>query len=69
MDKQTKTPTSRRKFLTGAAAATAGAATLGFTMIARSQSPILLKMQGSWSATDIFNEMAAEYVTRVNEMS
>jgi TRAP-type mannitol/chloroaromatic compound transport system substrate-binding protein len=26
-------------------------------------------MQGSWSATDIFNEMAQEFVTRVNEMS
>src|SRR3990172_9156776 len=65
---QTK-PLSRRKFLTGAAAATAGAATLGFPMIAKSQAPIVIKMQGSWSATDIFNEMAAEYVTRVNEMS
>jgi TRAP-type mannitol/chloroaromatic compound transport system substrate-binding protein len=69
MDKQAKTPTSRRKFLTGAAAATAGAATLGFPMIAKSQSPIVLKMQGSWGKNDIFNEMAEEYVKRVNEMS
>jgi len=60
---------SRRKFLTGAAAATAGAATLGFPMIAKSQSPIVIKMQGSWSATDIFNEMAQEFVKRVNDMS
>jgi TRAP-type mannitol/chloroaromatic compound transport system substrate-binding protein len=26
-------------------------------------------MQGAWSASDIFNEMAQEYVTRVNEMA
>ena len=64
-----KPEASRRKFLTGAAAATAGAASLGFPMIAKSQSPIVIKMQGSWSATDIFNEMALEFVKRVNDMS
>jgi TRAP-type mannitol/chloroaromatic compound transport system substrate-binding protein len=66
---QHKPEAARRKFLTGAAAATAGAATLGFPMIAKSQSPIVIKMQGSWGATDIFNEMAQEFVTRVNAMS
>jgi TRAP-type mannitol/chloroaromatic compound transport system substrate-binding protein len=66
---QAQPATARRKFLTGAAAATAGAATLGFPMIAKSQSPIVIKMQGSWGATDIFNEMAQEFVTRVNEMA
>jgi TRAP-type mannitol/chloroaromatic compound transport system substrate-binding protein len=66
---QVKPEASRRKFLTGAAAATAGAATLGFPMIGRTQSPIVLKMQGAWSASDIFNEMAEEYVKRVNEMA
>ena len=62
---------SRRKFLSGAAAATAGAATLGFPMIAKAQAPapIVIKMQGAWGAKDIFNEMAQEYVTRVNEMA
>ncbi len=70
MTEEKKTPTSgRRKFLTGAAAAATGAATLGFPMIAKSQSPIVIKMQGSWSATDIFNEMAQEFVKRVNDMS
>jgi TRAP-type mannitol/chloroaromatic compound transport system substrate-binding protein len=68
-NEQVKPTASRRKFLTGAAAATAGAATLGFPMIAKSQAPIVLKMQGAWGATDIFNEMAQEYVTRVNEMA
>ena len=74
-EKVTKVPTesnpaqSRRKFLTGAGAATAGAAITGFPMISVAQSPVVLKMQGAWSATDIFNEYAQEYVTRVNEMS
>jgi TRAP-type mannitol/chloroaromatic compound transport system substrate-binding protein len=70
MTVEKKTPTSgRRKFLTGAAAAAGGAATLGFPMIGRTQSPLVIKMQGAWSSTDIFNEMAMEFVTRVNEMS
>jgi len=66
-----KSAASRRKFLSGAAAATAGAATLGFPMIAKAQAPapIVIKMQGAWGAKDIFNEMAQEYVTRVNEMA
>jgi len=66
---QVKPAPSRRKFLTGAAAATAGAATLGFPMIGRTQSPIVFKMQGAWGAKDIFNEMAEQYVKRVNEMA
>ena len=60
---------SRRKFLTGAAAATTGAAITGFPMISVAQSPIVIKMQGSWGSADIFNDMAQEYVKRVNEMS
>ena len=59
---------SRRKFLTGAAGV-AGAAALSAPMISVAQSPIVLKMQGSWGAKDIFNDMANEYVKRVNEMS
>jgi TRAP-type mannitol/chloroaromatic compound transport system substrate-binding protein len=60
---------ARRKFLTGAAAAGAGAAITGFPMISVAQSPIVIKMQGVWGAKDIFNEMAEEYVKRVNEMA
>ena len=69
MSNQDQTQATRRKFLTGAAAATAGATTLGFPMIAKAQAPIVLKMQGSWGAKDIFNEMAQEYVKRVNDMA
>jgi TRAP-type mannitol/chloroaromatic compound transport system substrate-binding protein len=68
-NEQQKPKPARRKFLTGAAAAAGGAAALGFPMIVRSQSPVVLKMQGSWGAKDIFNEMAEEYVKRVNDMS
>jgi len=38
-------------------------------MIGRTQSPIVIKMQGAWSSTDIFNEFAMEFVNRVNEMA
>ena len=68
-DQQSNSKPARRRFLTGAAAAATGAATLGFPMIVKSQSPIVIKMQGSWGAADIFNDMAQAYVKRVNEMS
>jgi TRAP-type mannitol/chloroaromatic compound transport system substrate-binding protein len=67
-NEQEKTQAPRRKFLAGAAAAT-GATALGFPMIGRTQSPVVLKMQGAWGAKDIFNEMAEQYVKRVNEMA
>jgi TRAP-type mannitol/chloroaromatic compound transport system substrate-binding protein len=63
------TQSNRRKFLTGAAGAAGAAAVGGFPMISIAQSPIVLKMQGAWGAKDIFNEMAEQYVTRVNEMA
>jgi TRAP-type mannitol/chloroaromatic compound transport system substrate-binding protein len=59
---------NRRKFLKGAAATT-GAAIAGFPMISVAQSPVVLKMQGAWGAKDIFNDMAQQYVDRVNEMA
>jgi TRAP-type mannitol/chloroaromatic compound transport system substrate-binding protein len=68
-NEQQKTQAPRRKFLKGATAAAAGATALGFPMIGRTQSPIVFKMQGAWGAKDIFNEMAEQYVTRVNAMA
>ncbi len=62
-----KTQPRRRRFMTGSAIV--GASALAAPMIGRTQSPIVIKMQGSWGAKDIFNEMAEEYVKRVNEMS
>ncbi|MDP3036990.1 MAG: hypothetical protein Q8N07_04605, partial [Rhodocyclaceae bacterium] len=60
---------ARRKFLKVAVGGTAGAAIAGFPMISVAQSPIVLKMQGAWGAKVVFNEMAEEYVKRVNEMA
>ena len=60
---------ARRRFLGAAVSGAAGAAALTVPMISVAQSPIVLKMQGAWGAKDIFNEMAEEYVKRVNEMS
>ncbi len=60
---------ARRRFLGAAVGGVAGAAALAAPMISVAQSPIVLKMQGAWGAKDIFNEMAEEYVKRVNEMA
>src|SRR5919106_2292044 len=58
--------TSRRKFLTGAALT--GAAVIAMPQVSRAQTATL-KMQGSWGKADVFNEMAEDYVKRVNEMA
>jgi len=61
---------SRRKFLkTGAMAAGAvTAGTIAMPQVSRAQTATL-KMQGSWGAKDVFNEMAMDYVERVNAMA
>jgi TRAP-type mannitol/chloroaromatic compound transport system substrate-binding protein len=60
---------SRRKFLAAAAAATAGAATLGFPMIAKAQGPISMRWQSTWPSKDIFHEYALDYAKKVNDMT
>ncbi len=63
------TPASgRRKFLKTAGAATAGAATLGFPMVSRAQTTTL-KMQSSWGAKAIFQDMFRQYAERVEAMA
>ena len=57
---------SRRKFLAGAALT--GAAAVAMPQVSRAQT-VTLKMQGSWGAKDVFNEMAQDYVERVNAMA
>jgi TRAP-type mannitol/chloroaromatic compound transport system substrate-binding protein len=59
----------RRRFLGAAVSGAAGVAAMAAPMVAVAQSPIVLKMQGAWGKNDIFNEMAEQYVTRVNEMA
>jgi TRAP-type mannitol/chloroaromatic compound transport system substrate-binding protein len=60
---------TRRRFLTGAAAATAGAATLGFPGIVKAQGPVTMRWQSTWPAKDIFHEYATDFATKVNDMS
>src|SRR5437763_10749123 len=59
---------SRRKFLTGAAAAT-GTAALGFPMIAKAQGPISMRWQSTWPAKSLFNEYASDFAKKVNDMT
>lgn len=68
-DSTTKRAASRRRFLKGAGAAAAGgAALIAAPNVSRAQT-VTLKMQGSWGKADVFNEMAEDYVKRVNEMA
>jgi TRAP-type mannitol/chloroaromatic compound transport system substrate-binding protein len=60
---------SRRKFLAGAAAATAGAATLGFPTIVKAQGPISMRWQSTWPSKDIFHEYALDFAKKVNDMT
>ena len=64
-----KAKPTRRRFLTGAAGVGAGAvAAVAMPNVSRAQT-VTLRMQGAWGAADIFNEMAQEYVTRVEAMA
>ena len=63
-------PFSRRSFL--ARGAVAGGAATGSLLAAPAvlaQSPIVMKMQTSWPASDIWMDFAREYTTRVEAMS
>ncbi len=64
-----KPAVSRRKFLTGAAAAATGAAALGFPMIAKAQGPISMRWQSTWPTKDIFHEFALDFAKKVNDMT
>jgi TRAP-type mannitol/chloroaromatic compound transport system substrate-binding protein len=64
-----KAATSRRKFLTAAAGATAGVATLGFPTIVKAQGPISMRFQSTWPSKDIFHEYALDYAKKVNDMT
>lgn len=62
-------PASRRRFLKGAALVAAGAgAALTFPQVSRAQT-VTLKMQTSWAPNNVFQDMARDYVERVERMS
>jgi TRAP-type mannitol/chloroaromatic compound transport system substrate-binding protein len=58
----------RRRFLKGATAAVVAGAGLAFPQISRAQTATL-KMQTSWRAEDVFQDMAQQYVDRVATMA
>ena len=61
---------SRRKFLKGSTiAAGAAVGALAAPAVVTAQAPIVLKMQSSWPASDVFQEMAQQYVDRVQRLS
>ena len=68
-NQQPQSQPSRRKFLTGAAAAATGAAALGFPMIAKAQGPITMRWQSTWPTKDIFHEYALDFAKKVNDMT
>ena len=67
----TETKLDRRSFLKRSALVGGGTA-MGGTLAAPAvlaQSPIVIKMQTSWGASNIWDEFAKDYATRVEEMS
>jgi TRAP-type mannitol/chloroaromatic compound transport system substrate-binding protein len=63
------TTASRRKFLKAGATTFAGAAVLSLPQIARSQEPVVWRLQSTWPAKDIFHEFALDFAKKVNEMT
>jgi TRAP-type mannitol/chloroaromatic compound transport system substrate-binding protein len=64
-----KSSETRRKFLTGAAAAATGAAITGFPMIAKAQGVVNMRWQSTWPSKDIFHEYALDFAKKVNDMT
>jgi TRAP-type mannitol/chloroaromatic compound transport system substrate-binding protein len=61
---------SRRKFLKGTGlAAGAAAGALAAPAVVTAQSPVVIKMQSSWPASDIWMDFARQYNERVEKMS
>ncbi|MFN3972379.1 MAG: TRAP transporter substrate-binding protein [Gemmobacter sp.] len=70
MTQSDKKALSRRSFLrSGAMAGGAAAGAVLAAPAVLAQAPLVVKMQTSWPASDIWMDFAREYVTRVQEMS
>src|SRR6267142_5509130 len=57
---------TRRKFLKGAAVATA---TVAAPAVVKAQGPISMRWQSTWPSKDIFHEYALDYAKKVNDMT
>jgi TRAP-type mannitol/chloroaromatic compound transport system substrate-binding protein len=66
MTKPTKDTTSRRRFLTAAAA---GATAVAAPSVVKAQGPISMRWQSTWPSKDIFHEYAQDYAKKVNDMT
>jgi len=66
MTKPTKDTTSRRRFLTAAAA---GATAVAAPSVVKAQGPISMRWQSTWPAKDIFHEYALDFAKKVNDMT
>jgi TRAP-type mannitol/chloroaromatic compound transport system substrate-binding protein len=66
-DKPQTTRNTRRKFLKGAAVATA--ATVAAPAVVQAQGPISMRWQSTWPSKDIFHEYALDYAKKVNDMT
>jgi TRAP-type mannitol/chloroaromatic compound transport system substrate-binding protein len=64
---RTSEMTSRRKFLSGAAVATAAAVTA--PTVVSAQGPINFRFQSTWPSKDIFHEYALDFAKKVNDMT
>src|ERR1700720_1924178 len=58
--------TTRRKFLTGAALATAA---VSAPNVVKAQGAINMRFQSTWPSKDIFHEYALDFGKRVNDMT
>jgi TRAP-type mannitol/chloroaromatic compound transport system substrate-binding protein len=58
---------TRRRFLKGAAVATA--ATVAAPSVVKAQGPINMRWQSTWPSKDIFHEYALDYAKKVNDMT
>ncbi|MBN9537982.1 MAG: TRAP transporter substrate-binding protein [Reyranella sp.] len=58
---------SRRKFLKGAAVATA--ATVAAPAVVKAQGPISMRWQSTWPSKDIFHEFALDFAKKINDMT
>jgi TRAP-type mannitol/chloroaromatic compound transport system substrate-binding protein len=65
--KSRETKTTRRKFLTGAAAAAAGVTAA--PAVVSAQGAINMRWQSTWPSKDIFHEYAIDFAKKVNDMT
>jgi TRAP-type mannitol/chloroaromatic compound transport system substrate-binding protein len=62
-----KSVSTRRKFMSGAAVATAAVVTA--PSVVKAQGPISMRWQSTWPSKDIFHEYANDFGKRVNDMT